>query len=204
MAVIINQRILCLHAGIGPRFASRAQIEQITRPLEQSNDLVDSIVWSDPHPEQGFRGNRKRLRGYEFGSVQLAEFLEKNGMRMLIRGHSYVPEGVRYDFDQQVVAVSSASSRGICGVIEIRRAIAELGIHKFDAAGLHTAMPKPESENPIATSRDRTTAKPGCSQSMQSMKPPITMLHKVRQSAMNRLRCHPRRDYFKRASDDFL
>lgn len=55
LAATIEERILCLHGGIGASLETLADIEKIKRPLEVMHEVNDEesqavldILWSDP------------------------------------------------------------------------------------------------------------------------------------------------------------
>jgi protein phosphatase len=55
LAATIEERILCLHGGIGASLETLADIEKIKRPLEVMHEVQDEesqvvldILWSDP------------------------------------------------------------------------------------------------------------------------------------------------------------
>jgi predicted phosphodiesterase len=112
LAVRLNREVLCLHGGIGPDLLSLDQLAAIARPLVSAlNDpICDAVLWSDPNPNVDFQPNRKRNKGFEFGEKPLAEFLARNGLTMLVRGHSFVPEGFQVAFHGSVITVHSASN----------------------------------------------------------------------------------------------
>ena len=125
LALRINGDVLCLHGGIGPNIRELSDIERVPRSVGQLyGGVADSLVWSDPCEdvlrfEQSVRGN-----GYQFGKQSLKVFLENNGLRLLVRGHQSIEEGVRYGLDEMVVTVFSASNycnsmRNNCGVVKL-------------------------------------------------------------------------------------
>jgi hypothetical protein len=154
LAIRLNDDVLCLHGGIGPKFVSLEQLKTLCPPITTSTDpIVESIVWSDPNPDVlEFQANRKRNRGSEFGERPLTDFLSRHQLRTLIRGHSFVPEGVRFAFNNQLVTVSSASNhcegtRGLCGVLVITRG-APMGVHQLAALPEVTKRPSAQSIAP--------------------------------------------------------
>jgi hypothetical protein len=128
MAVRLNGDVLCVHGGIGPDFHSIDQLAGIPRPIDRATDIIEAIVWSDPvDGDVRFHRNAKRNRGFEFGERPLAEFLARNGLKKMIRGHSYCAEGVRVQFGGKLITVFSASSYagdacGCCGALEMSEA----------------------------------------------------------------------------------
>jgi diadenosine tetraphosphatase ApaH/serine/threonine PP2A family protein phosphatase len=123
-AARLNGDFLCVHGGIGPGLVNLHQIESIDRPLKNCDDpIVVSLLWSDPNSEVEMQAS-PRGRGFEFGEAALTRFLEANKLKMLIRGHSEIVEGVLYAFDRKLVTVFSVSNycdakHGIAGVLKV-------------------------------------------------------------------------------------
>jgi protein phosphatase len=121
LAACINGDLLCVHGGIGPELARVDQIAGIRRPLVDFSDpVVEELMWSDPSVDCEMRKSGRRGRGYEFGERALGEFLERNRLRMIVRGHEAIQEGVVYGLGGKVVTVFSASGDcGAVGVLEV-------------------------------------------------------------------------------------
>jgi len=70
MAAIIENKMMCLHGGIGSRVNNVADIENLPRPLEVVHEVVNDIqqlivdiLWSDPtdnDSELGIQANTVR------------------------------------------------------------------------------------------------------------------------------------------------
>ena len=58
-AVRIDEKMLCVHGGIGPQVFSTKSISDIKRPIKEFsvNDVADSLLWSDPSDKTEL-GNR--------------------------------------------------------------------------------------------------------------------------------------------------
>ena len=78
----INQKILCLHGGIGPSIKNISSFSTLGRPIfSSSSDIILSMVWSDPSEYiTGFQVS-PRGNGYYFGGNALTEFLESCGSK---------------------------------------------------------------------------------------------------------------------------
>lgn len=102
LSAIIEEKIVCLHGGIGSTLASLEQIEAIQRPLEVIHEvstpeqqLVVDILWSDPtdnDQELGIQPNFIRDPNgtgniVKFGPDRVKQFLENNDMSIILRAH---------------------------------------------------------------------------------------------------------------------
>lgn len=122
-AALINGDILCVHGGIGPHCYSLDQFRSIQRPVEEADDdFLASIVWSDPSPDvRFFEQSAVRGSGYLFGAEAVEEFLGPAKLRVLIRGHECVADGIHKNFNDKVITVFTASN--YCGCVENRSAV---------------------------------------------------------------------------------
>jgi protein phosphatase len=128
LAAIIEDKIVCLHGGIGSTLASLEQIEAIQRPLEVIHEvstpeqqLVVDILWSDPtdnDQELGIQPNFIRDPNgtgniVKFGPDRVKQFLENNGMSIILRAHECVMDGFERFAGGQLITVFSATD--YCG-----------------------------------------------------------------------------------------
>jgi protein phosphatase len=128
IAARVNVDILCVHGGIAPQLKTVQQINASPKPLFAfSGGLADALLWSDPSPDRVIFRESPRGLGFEFGERALAAFLDANGLRLLVRGHQVITEGVRFEMERRLVTVFTISSYcertdGVAGVLQIRAA----------------------------------------------------------------------------------
>ncbi|OHT17335.1 Ser/Thr protein phosphatase [Tritrichomonas foetus] len=116
LAALVNDSILCVHGGIGPNFMTLGQISDVKRPLQGYDDeLITSVVWSDPSPQVDEFQMSTRGSGYIYGKDSLARFLKSQVLDLLVRGHECVNGGIEYSLGNLVVTVFSASN--YCGMM---------------------------------------------------------------------------------------
>jgi protein phosphatase len=111
VAAIVNKSIICVHGGIGPSIESTKMIESMPRPLLTfDNTIACELLWSDP--SEGLSGFLPSCRGlgYKYGKTAVIDFLESNGLDLLVRGHECLEKGFRYSLGGRVATVFSASS----------------------------------------------------------------------------------------------
>lgn len=114
ICAIINKTSICLHGGLSPLLDKIENIRnQIDRPINKfdENLLLSDIVWGDPSIKlSGLYGENQRGKGKIFNGAALVNFLKKNNLKRLIRGHEYVENGIEQLFNDKCITVFSASS----------------------------------------------------------------------------------------------
>ena len=115
---------MCLHGGIPliKKNESEFEVPQLmTHEFNNRKVLIDDmdpitqqILWNDPilnymsGVNEKFYENRRGL-GYVFGKEVFEEFLAKNNVNIVYRGHQVFLEGFHQDFDKKFVTIFSAS-----------------------------------------------------------------------------------------------
>jgi diadenosine tetraphosphatase ApaH/serine/threonine PP2A family protein phosphatase len=128
LAAVIEDKVICLHGGIGSSLETVDQIESLNRPLEVihevSNDvqqLVVDILWSDPtdhDSELGIQANVIRDPNgtgniVKFGPDRVKDFLTRNGLSLIIRAHECVMDGFERFAGGDLITIFSATD--YCG-----------------------------------------------------------------------------------------
>jgi len=128
LAAIIEDKIICLHGGIGSTLERISQIELLKRPLEVIHEvqnpiqqLVVDILWSDPtdsDQELGIQPNYIRDPNstgniVKYGPDKVDEFLAKNNLNMILRAHECVMDGFERFAGGTLITVFSATD--YCG-----------------------------------------------------------------------------------------
>ena len=128
LAAVIEERVICLHGGIGSTLRTIDQIEALQRPLEVvhevTNDLqqlVVDILWSDPtdsDQDLGIQANTIRDPNgtgniVKFGPDRVKAFLKANKLSLMIRAHECVMDGFERFAGGDLITVFSATD--YCG-----------------------------------------------------------------------------------------
>ena len=130
LAAIIDEKILCLHGGIGATLHKVEQIEALDslRPLTvvhevktDTDRLVVDILWSDPTENDGELGiHPNSVRDPEgtgnivkFGPDIVKKFLKANNLIKIIRAHECVNDGMERFAGGDLITVFSATN--YCG-----------------------------------------------------------------------------------------
>ncbi|OUS43386.1 hypothetical protein BE221DRAFT_194816 [Ostreococcus tauri] len=130
LAAVIEDRICCMHGGIGRSVTHLSQINDLKRPLTMENGGVElmDILWSDPTENDGIEGLRPNARGpglVTFGPDRVRAFCETNGIQMIVRAHECVMDGFERFAQGQLLTVFSATN--YCGTANNAGAILVLG-----------------------------------------------------------------------------
>jgi len=81
------------------------KIDRFREPPDEG--LMSEALWSDPQPMPG-RAPSKRGVGLSFGPDVTANFLQRNGLKMVVRSHEVKDEGYEVEANGQLVTVFSA------------------------------------------------------------------------------------------------
>jgi diadenosine tetraphosphatase ApaH/serine/threonine PP2A family protein phosphatase len=128
LAATIDDRILCLHGGIGCSINTVEDIGRMQRPLEVVHEVTNleqqmliDILWSDPtenDQEVGVKINTTRDPTQSgsivnFGPDRVEQFLKANKLELIVRGHECVMDGIERFAKGQLITVFSATD--YCG-----------------------------------------------------------------------------------------
>ncbi len=141
LAATIDDKIVCLHGGIGYTINNLEDISRMIRPLEVVHEattleqqmLID-ILWSDPTESDAdvgvhvnvIRDPNSTGNIYNFGPDRVEKFLAQNKLELIIRGHECVMDGFERFAKGQLITVFSATD--YCG--KHKNVGAALFIHK--------------------------------------------------------------------------
>ncbi|OHT05497.1 Ser/Thr protein phosphatase [Tritrichomonas foetus] len=160
-----NGDIFCVHGGIGPKFQHISQMDRIVKPIYSVyGGIADEILWSDPSDEILTFCPSKRGIGHHYGHEATKQFLDRNNLRILIRGHQSILDGCEYSINGLVLTIFSASNycnqinskSGICIVKNDK--IEEIVIfepQKFIMREEATFMPSISRQKEIDTKRNK-------------------------------------------------
>jgi protein phosphatase len=123
IAAIVGKDIFCVHGGISPLLTSFTQIKTLKRPIESYDfSVLYDLLWSDPSSDILEYQKSTRGNGTVFGPVAVREFLAHFNVRVIIRGHECVTNGIELFAGDSVYTVFSSSnyqdsSGNRCGLI---------------------------------------------------------------------------------------
>lgn len=102
LAAIVSNSIFCVHGGI-PEFSI---IESITK------EDYFPYVWNDPSENKGMNYSNRGNNIHTFGNDVVLNFLAKNNLKQIIRGHEVVLNGYKWWFGNKLVSIYSCPNYG--------------------------------------------------------------------------------------------
>ena len=122
VAAILDDKIICMHGGLGPDLDSVDKIKNIMRPTDvPEKGLLCDLLWSDPDETSNGFGNNDRGVSVVFNGKMVQNFLKNNDLDLICRAHQVVEEGFEFFADRQLVTVFSAPN--YCGEFDNAGAI---------------------------------------------------------------------------------
>ena len=122
-AAIVDNKILCIHGGIGSSVNKLSDISNIRRPVQIVHDvttpeqqLIIDLVWSeytDSTPELVINDERDiNKSGFivKYGKDRLNRFLMENNIALLVTSHMWIAEGIKKMANDKIVVVYSATN----------------------------------------------------------------------------------------------
>jgi len=110
LAVLLNDKILALHGGIGKQTPTLKSIENLDRTQLPAKDDITALLWNDPsETAKGFEPNTTRGIFYNFGRDIFDDFMAQNNLDLMVRAHEKQPDGVKYYFDKRLISVFSSA-----------------------------------------------------------------------------------------------
>ena len=118
LAALIEDRILCMHGGIGRSINRIEQIAELQRPLKMEDGglVLMDLLWSDPTTNDAVEGVQPSPRGpglVTFGPDRVIEFCKENELQMIVRAHECVMDGFERFAQGHLITLFSATN--YCG-----------------------------------------------------------------------------------------
>lgn len=111
LAACIQDTIFVVHGGLSTANNGAVSLDDINR-IQRNREppesgLMSDLLWSDPQPGPGKSPSRRGV-GFSFGPDITANFLEHNGLSLVVRSHEVKDEGYVVEHDGKCVTIFSA------------------------------------------------------------------------------------------------
>ncbi|XP_076898664.1 serine/threonine-protein phosphatase BSL1-like [Bidens hawaiensis] len=158
LAALIDQKIICMHGGIGRSIHSVEQIEKIERPtnMDAGSVILMDLLWSDPTENDSVEGLRPNARGpglVTFGPDRVIDFCKRNSLQLIIRAHECVMDGFERFAQGQLITLFSATN--YCGTANNAGALLVIGRGLVVVPKLIHPLPPPLEPEASPTPEER-------------------------------------------------
>jgi serine/threonine-protein phosphatase PP1 catalytic subunit len=111
---IIDEKIMCMHAGLSPELNNFDQVRRLVRPSDvPDTGIICDLLWGDPDKDISGWAENDRGVSFIFGPDVVASFLQKHDMDLIVRSHQVVEDGYEFFAKRQLITVFSAPN--YCG-----------------------------------------------------------------------------------------
>lgn len=108
LCYVVGGQIFVCHGGLMKKDAvTIAEIQKIHRFQQPCEGVMTDIMWSDPQDQNGLAPS-KRGGGTMFGPDITAAFLERNGLKLMVRSHEVQEEGYKVMHNGKLITIFSA------------------------------------------------------------------------------------------------
>jgi protein phosphatase len=108
ISAVLNDKYFLVHGGLPINNVSIDSIAKLPKPDEiPSNEITFQLLWNDPSDDVKYY-EQNIIRGpgtYVFGPVLTENFLNNSGLKMVIRGHEYTPQGYKWNHGNKVLTI---------------------------------------------------------------------------------------------------
>ncbi|KAH6557496.1 hypothetical protein KP509_1Z111100 [Ceratopteris richardii] len=130
LAALVENKIICMHGGIGRSINYVSQIENLQRPISMhaGSVVLMDLLWSDPTENDGVEGLRPNPRGpglVTFGPDRVIAFCKNNNLQLIVRAHECVMDGFERFAQGHLITLFSATN--YCGTANNAGALLVLG-----------------------------------------------------------------------------
>lgn len=94
---VAEDEFMATHGGITPDFVNACKNISGDFKTCLTAEMGSAMVWSDPHPYNGWRNSPRGPGIYKYGKDVTLEFLKSNNLKRLLRGHEQMAESLAFE-----------------------------------------------------------------------------------------------------------
>lgn len=110
-STVIGNEYIVMHGGLfseeGVTLNDIKEINRFKHKQPPKEGLEMEMLWTDPQHEDGYSASKRGI-GMQFGPDVTSKFLERNGLKCIIRSHEVRQNGFEYEHDGKLITVFSA------------------------------------------------------------------------------------------------
>lgn len=116
LAATINDKILCVHSGIGENTKTLEDILNVKKPYKvYENPVALDLLWNIPtgstsNDEYTGKNFSTSLRNRFYDENTVTEFLKNNKISLIIRSHDVIEFGFEKLYDNKIISIFSATN----------------------------------------------------------------------------------------------
>ena len=103
LAAVVDEKFFCVHGGISPSLDKVSDVNKFSRFCDPpKKSIFCDLLWADPHESYGnedtkslFTHNRTRGCSFSYTFAGVSEFLSRNNLLAVVRGHEAQENGYK-------------------------------------------------------------------------------------------------------------
>ncbi len=112
-AINRDYRVFAVHGGIAENMEYIEKIIELPREKEPENPITFQLLWNDPKETlKGFAPSMRGGQARNFGRDAAIEFMTRNNLDLIVRGHEVFPHGFHEFFDGRIMSLFSCRNYG--------------------------------------------------------------------------------------------
>eukprot|EP00238_Polyblepharides_amylifera_P000721 CAMPEP_0196572152 /NCGR_PEP_ID=MMETSP1081-20130531/2243_1 /TAXON_ID=36882 /ORGANISM="Pyramimonas amylifera, Strain CCMP720" /LENGTH=557 /DNA_ID=CAMNT_0041889363 /DNA_START=232 /DNA_END=1905 /DNA_ORIENTATION=- len=144
LAACLNHKVLVMHGGLfsrdGVTLNDLRAVQRVREPPDEG--IMAELLWSDPMAAMGRQPNIRGI-GVSFGPDVTQNFLQQNGLSLLVRSHEVKEEGYEVMHGGKLVTIFSAPN--YCDRMDNKGALIRFGADMVPNFTSFEAVPHPNA-----------------------------------------------------------
>jgi len=141
LCAVVDNTLYCVHGGLSPELKTIDDMRQLSRIREVPHEGgICDTVWSDPMEEPSDKDFTPSPRGagWLFSGGVVEQFVQMNGVSLIVRSHQLIMEGLKFHFNNKLLTLWSCPNYcyragNVAAILELSDS-GERNFKIFDAA----------------------------------------------------------------------